>query len=146
MPSSRLILCEKTARWAPALRAALGDSRLQLVETRSIPGCEEALAASPASFIAIEVTIANLDATLDLVRRIKAHYANAVVVALCPTDALAAAPLLREAGVIDVAVSVLEAPRLARLARRHHQQAPADPLTPREFVAERLPWPAHATK
>jgi hypothetical protein len=145
MPSPRLILCEKTERWAAAFRAALGKSQQQLLETRSLPGCEEALAASPASFIAIEVTASNLEATLDFVGRISSHYPNAALVALLSPETLAAAPLLREAGAIDVAASVLEAPRLARLAQRHHQLAPLEPLAPRQFLAERLPWLSHAT-
>jgi hypothetical protein len=141
----RLILCEKTKRWAAAFRAALGKSQQLMLETRSLPGCEEALAASPASFIAIDVTASNLEATLDFVRRISSHYPNAALVALLSPEFLAAAPLLREAGAIDFAASVLEAPRLARLAQRHHQLAPVAPLTPRQFLIERLPWPSHAT-
>src|SRR5262245_29411191 len=145
MPACRFILCEKTSRWAAAFRATLGKSQLQIVETRSLRGCEEALAASPASFIAIEVTNSNLEATLDFVRRVSSHNPNAALVALLAVETSAAAPLLREAGAIDVAASVLEAPRLVRLAQRHHQLAPLEPLAPRQFLAERLPWPSHAT-
>jgi DNA-binding NtrC family response regulator len=145
MPISRFILCEKTTRWASALRAQLAKSRLQLVETRSLPGCAEALAASPASFVAIEITPNNLEPVLDLIRRIAAHYSHAVVAALLSAETLAAAPLFREAGAIDVASSVLQAPRLIRLAQKHYDQAAADPLTARQFVSERLPWPSHAT-
>jgi len=145
MTACRFILCEKTARWAAAFRTALGKSQPQIIETRSLPGCEEALAASPASFIAIEVTTSNLEATLDLVRRVSSHNPNAALVALLAVETSAAAPLLREAGGIDVAVSVLDAPRLARLAQRHYAQAPAEPLTSRQFLAERLPWPSQAT-
>jgi hypothetical protein len=141
----RLILSEKSARWAAAFRAALDKSQSQIIETRSLAGCEEALAASTASFAAIEVTASNLEATLDFVRRISSYYPNAALVALLSPESLAAAPLLREAGAIDVAASVLDAPRLARLAQRHHQLAPLEPLTPRQFLVERLPWPSHAT-
>lgn len=145
MPACRFILCEKTARWAVAFRAALGKSQPQIIETRSLPGCEEALAVSPVSFIAIEVIASNLEGTLGFVGRILRYYPNAALVALLSPESLAAAPLLREAGAIDVAASVLEAPRLARLAQRHHELAPLDPLTPRQFLAERLPWPSHST-
>src|SRR5206468_1030368 len=114
-------------------------------ETRSLPGCEEALASSPASLVAVEVTPANLDAALDFVSRTNLQCPRAALIALLSPELLAAAPLLREAGAIDVATSVLEASRLARLAQRHFQQAPLEPLTARQFVADRLPWPAHAT-
>ena len=145
MTACRFILCEKTARWAAAFRTALGKSQPQIIETRSLPGCEEALAASPASFIAIEVTASSLDATLDFVRRISSHYPNAALVALVSSESLAAMPLLREAGAIDVAASVLDAPCVSRLAQRQHQLAPLEPLSPHQFLAERLPWPSHAT-
>jgi hypothetical protein len=144
MPLCRFILCEKSTRWAAALRAALTKSQPQIIETRSLPGCEEALAASPASFIAVEVTIANLETALAFLRRTPSHFPNAATVALLSPETLAAAALLREAGAIDVAASVLASPRLARLAQRHHAQVPAEPLTLSEFVAQRLPWPAHA--
>src|SRR5262245_50740245 len=145
MPACRFILCEKTARWAAAFRAALGKSQPQIIETRSLPSCEEALVVSRASFIAIELSVTNPEATLDFVRHVSSHYPNAALVALLAVETSAAAPLLREAGAIDVAASVLEAPRLARLAQRHHQLAPLEPLAPRQFLAERLPWPSHAT-
>jgi len=145
MPPCRLILCEKSSRWAAAFRAALGQSQPQIIETRSLPGCEEALAASPASCVAIEITAANLEAALDFVQQTSARYPNAAVIALLSPESLTTAPLLREAGAIDVATSVLAAPRLARLTQRHSNLAPSEPLTARQFVAERLPWPSHAT-
>ena len=147
MSSSRLILCEKTARWAAALRAALpvGSQELQIIETRSFRGCEEALARSPASLVAVEVTSTNLEAALDFVSRTNSQHPHAAIIALISPEVLAAAPLLREAGAIDVAGSVLELSRLARLAQRHFRQAPLEPFTARQFVADRLPWPAHAT-
>ena len=145
MPACRFILCEKTTRWAAAFRAALGRSQPQLRETRSLPGCEEALAASPTSFLAIEVTAVNLEATLDFTRRNSIHFPNAALVALLSSETLAAAPLFREAGAIDIAASVLEAPRLARLAQRYHHQTPIEPLSAHQFLTERLPWPSQAT-
>ncbi|MBW8884217.1 MAG: hypothetical protein JF612_05455 [Planctomycetia bacterium] len=157
--SSRLILCEKTARWVTAFGAAgsvgcvkaaprgrnAPSRKIEIIETRSIPGCEEALAASPTSFVAIEVTAVNVEATLSFLIRTASRFPRAALVALLSPDTQGAAPLFREAGAIDVAASVLEAPRLVRLAQRHQQQAPADALTPRQFVAECLPWPTHAT-
>ena len=145
MTACNFILCEKTARWAAAFRTSLGKSQPQIIETRSLPGCEEALAASPASFIAIEVTTSNLEDTLDFVRRISSHFPNAALAGLLSPESAAAAPLLREAGSIDIAISVLDVPRITCLARRHHDQAPAEALAPRQFLAERMPWSAHAT-
>ena len=54
-------------------------------------------------------------------------------------------PLLRQAGAVDVICSLLEAPRLARLARRQLTLAPKQAISFDEFVAERMPWRAYAT-
>src|SRR5438105_3890596 len=142
MPASLLFLCEKTNRWTAALRPALRGSKLRLVETRSLAACEAALDESPASLVAIEITAANSEAAIEFVGNCQARYPRAAVLALVTLEVSAIRHLLREAGAIDVATSVLEAPRLARLAQRHFEQAPPMPLTLHQFVAERLPWPA----
>jgi hypothetical protein len=143
--SNRLfILCEKTSRWAAAVRPALRAADAQLIETRSIAGCQAALDQSPTSLVAIEVTLANLEAAVEYLKRLGPQYPRAAAIALMTAELLPAAPLVREAGAIDVATSVLDAPRLARLARRHFQLVPQPALTAQEFVNERLSWPAHA--
>jgi hypothetical protein len=145
MPPCRLILCEKTGRWAAALRISLDAAGPQLVETRSLAACEEALAQSPASLVAVEVTVANLEAVVEFLRQSSQRFGQSVVVALLTVDTAAAASLLREAGAIEALRSVLEAPRLARLAGRQFALAPAEQLSLREFTAQRMPWAAHRT-
>jgi hypothetical protein len=147
MSPCRLIICEKASHWSLALRVALTRSPPAIVETRGLAHAEAALADSPASLIALETTTANLDAVLDFLDRARTTFPDAQLVGLLPNESASAAPLLREAGAIDVLHSVLDADRLARLARRHFALAPArGPLTLREFAAERLPWPAYATQ
>jgi len=146
MTICRLILCEKSSHWAAALRSALAGQPPAVVETRSLSQAEAALAESPASVVAIEATAANLDAALALIHRARSQFHHVQFVGLLPSEAAPAAPLRREAGAIDVLTSVLDADRLARLARRQFVLAPpAGPLTIRELVADRLPWLAHAT-
>lgn len=145
MSTCRLITCEKTSHWAAALRAALAGGPPALVETRSWADCQAALAAAPASLVAIEVTPANLEAALDAIGRIGQKYPQSRVATLLAPDLLAAEMLLREAGAIEVIGSVLAAPRLARLARRLNSRAPQGELTIQEFVNSRLPWPGLAT-
>jgi DNA-binding NtrC family response regulator len=140
-----LILCEKTSRWAAALRAALRDLRPQSIETRSIAGCQAALDESPASIVAIEVTATNLDAAVEFVARCSLRTPRSAAVALMASQLSSAAALFREAGALDVATSMLDAPRLAKLVRRHFEQAPQPALSVRQLAAERLPWSAHAS-
>jgi len=140
-----LILCEKTSRWAAAFRTALRDSRPQIIETRSIAGCQAVLEESPASLVAIEITPANLEAAIEFVAQCSGRVPRAAAVALMASELSSAALLFREAGALDVATSVLDAPRLAKLVRRHFKQAPQPALSIRQLAAERLPWPAHAS-
>ena len=146
MHSCRLIVCEKTSHWAAALRACLGGRPPRIVETRSLVNCEDALSQSPAGVVALETTPANLDAVLSFIASINNRFPRVSIVVLLTADAASAAALLREAGAIDAVASVLELPRVMRLARRKLRQTAGEPLSLHQFVAERLPWPAHATE
>jgi DNA-binding NtrC family response regulator len=145
MSQCRLIVCEKSSHWASALRSALRYRPPQVVETRSLAGCEAALAESPSSLVAIEATANNLEALLGFITSVKQPFPRASVVVLLAPESLHAAPLLREAGAIDAITSVLQAPRAARLARRQLALAPKQEADVREFITQRMPWPAYAT-
>lgn len=151
MTNCRLILCEKTPHFAPAVRRELSGIALSIVETRSIAACEAALAESPESLVAIETTTANLKSVVEFLAGLNDHFRGAAAAALLTADSEPAELLLAEAGAIAVFRSVLDAPALARLAGQKLANAsPSDLsgqelLTPQEFIAGRLPWPAHAT-
>ena len=141
----RLIVCEKTSHFAPALRRELIDHPSFVVETRSLPGCLAALAESPESLIAIEVTPANLESAITFIEQVGRRYPQSSTVALVDADTLPASNLLAEAGAIAVFTSVLESSRLAQLAQRKLAQATKPELTLPEFINQRLPWPAFAS-
>jgi hypothetical protein len=136
----RLIVLEKTNRWAAALRAALLGSRMRVLETRSLTGCESALCEAPASVVALEVTPANLDLVVDFVLQNSRRFPRAALVALLAEDAAGAEQAVREAGAIDAIGSVLGAPRIARLASRQFSLAPPPELSLQELVERQLPW------
>jgi DNA-binding NtrC family response regulator len=140
-----LILSEKTGRWAAALRLALDGGGPQIVETRSLAACEQALAQSPASLVAVEASPLHLEPTIEFIRRMQDRFSQCAVVALMATETVPAAPLLQEAGAIDALTSILEAPRLARLAQRQLALVPPEETTLRDLTARRMPWAAHAT-
>jgi hypothetical protein len=146
MTSCRLILCEKSAHFAPALRRELAGNSLRLVEARSFAGCEAALADSPESLVGIEVTAANLESVIDFLALLNGRYPRAAAIALLTTEIATAETLVTEAGAIAVFRSMLDAPALARLAKRKFAGASSGDLSLPEFVANRLPWPAHATQ
>jgi hypothetical protein len=147
MTTCRLIVCEKSTHWAAALRGALAGKPPAIVETRSLAQADATLRESPSSLAAIEVTAGNLEAVVDFIGRSLRTLPQAKFVGLVTNEVRAAECLLREAGAIDVLASLIEIDRLVRLAQRQFALAPAaGPLTMHEFVAERLPWPAHATQ
>jgi hypothetical protein len=150
MPTARLIVCERTGRWAAALVRELGSGGPQVVQVRSLAQCEAELTARAAAVAAVEVTPANLQAAVALFLRARV-IPQVRLVALLAAELAGAEVLLREAGACDVLTSLLQAPGLARLAGRHCRMAssptqPAD-MPMGEFhasLAERLPWPAYA--
>jgi hypothetical protein len=87
----------------------------------------------------------NLEAVVDFLRRLSQRFPRAMAVALLAPEAEAAAGMLREAGAVDAIASVVDAPRLAGLARRHHARAPKREMSLHEFVTAQMPWAAHAT-
>ena len=48
-------MCERTGRWAVALRRELAATGVRVWETRTLAGCREELEQSPASFVTLEV-------------------------------------------------------------------------------------------
>jgi DNA-binding NtrC family response regulator len=145
MHPCRIIVCEKTTHWASALRSELSGATPQITEIRSLSACESELSQLPASLVALEVTLSNCEASLDFIVRTREKFPGAVIVALVSHEPLDATPLLREAGVIDVIASVLEIPRLARLARRKFILTPQPEVSLRESVFQRMPWATYAS-
>jgi hypothetical protein len=145
MHPCRLILCEKNGQWASMLRAELRDAPPMIAETRSFVGCLSELGQSPASLAAVEVTTTNCEPALDFLIQNRERFPEAVFVAFVDHESSGAELLLREAGAIDVIRSVLEIPRLARLARRKYGRTPHPQVSLRDWASERMPWPAYAT-
>jgi hypothetical protein len=141
-----LILCEKTSRWAIALRRVLGPRSDVLVETRSLAQCLRELAASPASLVAIETTTANLESVVAFVQLQSRQFDHARFAAVGDGSLITAAPLLAEAGAVAVLTSPREARRLVRLAVRHLAHAPPADLPLAEAIWDRLPWSGFATR
>jgi hypothetical protein len=140
MSTARLILCEKSSRWAVALRRTLGPDQHVLRQTRSLAECGRELAAAPASLVAIECTDENLDKAVLAINEWATHYPHARFAAVFDSSLAAAEPLLREAGAAAVIDSPRQALALARLALGHVARAPAGDLPLVESIRQRLPW------
>jgi hypothetical protein len=134
-----LITCERTGRWAIALRRELPPG-VRIHETRSVPECFRTLAASPAGFVVAELTRSNVDVLLERFLRLERDFPSARV-AIVAERALADWEwLVGEAGAVHFTTSLREAKPLAALALRHLRQAPSPRLGLAERIWAELPW------
>lgn len=135
-----LIICEKTNRWAVALRRALGRQASLVRETRSLPECQRAAITAPASFVALQVTETNLDGALGLIQTCSRLLPNVRFAALIDPALQDAIGALREAGAVHVVDTTASAEELAKIALRHIALARPELLPLREQIWQRLPW------
>ena len=145
MSKCSLILCEKTGAWAAALRAIAPPQAVDIVETRGLPAADAALAQAGASVLALQITADNMTSIVDFWLETAVQYPRARMVGLADAGNAAGAVVLREAGAIDVICSVLDLPRLSRLADRQAARTPRREVSIGEWTSARMPWKALAT-
>jgi hypothetical protein len=145
MAQPRLILAERTHRWANAWRR-WGDDRVSLMELRSIAQCAAALEESPASAAALEADLAGPEQILDLLSQWRERFPRAHLVVLAGPDWRAGELALREAGASSVVFAPREWPTASRAIALHLANQPiAEPAgSLEEQIKQRLPWPRFA--
>lgn len=137
----KLIVCESTSRWAPAIRRATFGIRLPLIETRSLRACGEELAARPYSIAAIETSPANLAVVVEMIDRWRRDAIGLRILALASTPLDHASDLLLDAGASYVIESPLKLAPLLRIVERHLRPRPrAEVATLEARLAAELPW------
>ena len=146
MSIPRVILCEKSGRWAVAFRRALAVQGDFIVQTRSLAEATRQLAASPASIVAVEATAGNLEAVLAALPDWVRQFPHCRVIALLGAEVQAAETLLREAGAVAVLNATRDAPSAANLVRRHLETAPQAELPLEQAIERGLPWSKWATQ
>jgi hypothetical protein len=138
--AAKLIVCERTGRWAVALRRELADTSTRIHETRTIADCWQALEEAPSSFLLVELTAANAEGLLRKVVRLQRDFPLARLAVVADRCLAACEWLMREAGAVHFACSSRELGPLSSVIIRHLAQAPA----PRQTLVERiwagLPW------
>ncbi len=145
----RVIVCERSGRWAAALRRVLARE-LSLRETRSLAECEAELREAPESFLVVELTATHLGGVLELLTCVGAEYRWARI-AVVAERSVAAGELtacewtMREAGAIHFVTSPRQAAELARLAERHAALVPRPKRSLAAQVWDSLPWPEAAS-
>jgi ActR/RegA family two-component response regulator len=137
--AAKLIVCERTGRWAVALRRELAEVGVRVWETRTLADCRDELAANPASFAVIELR-ANVEGLLRLLARQQRQFPAARLAVVAGRSQADYEWLMREAGAVHFLCSPRQVAVLARLACRHLAEVPP----PQQSLAERiwagLPW------
>lgn len=136
----RVIVCERTGRWAVALRRELGDAAVRLHETRSLADSWDMLHRFPASFVVVELTRGNADALLARLAMLERHHPRARVAIVAERELLHYQELLREAGAAWFVVSPRQLTPLVQAVGRHLEQVPSPQLSLAEQVWAELPW------
>ena len=143
--TARLIVCERTGRWAVALRRELPEGADFVQETRSLAECFEALGGDPAgpvaaSFAVIELTAAGVDELLGRMARLQRDFPLARIAVVAPRAMAAYEWLFREAGAVHFTSSPRQLGPLAKAARRHLAGAPVRQQSLAERLWSSLPW------
>ena len=137
--AAKLIVCERSGRWAVALRRELAEAGVRVWETRTLADCRDELVANPASFAVIELGT-NLGGLLRLLVRQPRQFPAARLAVVTDRAEADYEWLLREAGAVHFLCSPRQVAVLARLACRHLADVPP----PQQSFAERiwmsLPW------
>lgn len=140
--TARLIVCEKSGRWAAALRRQAGERELPIVEARSSEQAVRELETFPASLVAVEMIAASAAEAASRWSATAQRFPAARWIALLD-EALANHELLfREAGALHIVVSPRDLSATVRLIRRHLARAPQSEMSLEESILARLPWPA----
>ncbi len=137
---ARLIVCERSGRWAVAMRRELVADGIRVHETRSLAECWEVLAAAPGSFVVVELTPANAETLLGRMAWLHSEFPLARITVVADRGLAAYEWLMREAGAVYFTCSPRRLGPAARLVRRHLDQVPSPPQSVVERIWASLPW------
>jgi len=138
--AARLIVCERSGRWAVALRRELDADPIRVYETRSLKDCWNMLAEAPASFVLVEWTPRIAEALLDRMARLPRDFPLARVAVVADRCLARYEWLIREAGAVHFTCSPRQLGPVTRLACRHLAQVPTPPQTITQRIWAGLPW------
>jgi hypothetical protein len=143
MQQAKLIVCERSGRWATALRRSLvdndaEDSEIDIVETRSVSDCRDELVAAPESLVVLEISPANTAAAVELLTYIDRWFAISRSLVVADRAHSSFEPIAREAGAIDFLTSPRQLPRTVGATRRHFARTSTRPKSLAVGLLERF--------
>jgi hypothetical protein len=137
--AAKLIVCERTGRWAVAMRRELADAGVRVWETRALADCRDELIENPASFVIVELGSSS-GGVLRFLASISRRFPAARVAVVADRSRADYELLMREAGAVHFVYSPRRIGMLARLACRHLAQAPSTQHSFAERIWSSLPW------
>lgn len=136
---ARLIVCERTGRWAVALRRELAGAGIRVWETRTLADCWGELFESPASFAVTELG-GNVADLLHRMARLPREFPAVRLGVVADRSLARYEALMCEAGAVHFSCSVRQVAPLARTACCHLAQIPPPPQSLTERIWASLPW------
>ena len=140
IPAARLIVCERTGRWATVLRRELGQQGPRVHETRHLDDVWSELPAARASLVVVEASPARLAAVANWLLRLGTTYPLARTIIVGDANLAEIEWLLREAGAIWVHRLIRDPAPVVRVALRHLAACRSADRSWREQCFDRLPW------
>jgi hypothetical protein len=136
---ARLIVCEKTERWALAWRGLTGES-VAFWQTRSLAEVGERLREAPASVVALECPLDRVGEVCRWLERRVADFPQMRTVVLADPPLRPAECVLRTAGAQQVVYSPQALPAVTRWVVRHLDQVPRVVVPIRSWAWQKMPW------
>lgn len=137
---ARLIVCERTGRWAMALRHELTGAGVRVWETRTLADCWGELAESPASFVVLELD-RHVAGLLHYLARQPREFPLARLAVVADRSQAGHEWVVREAGAVCFLASPRRVGPLAQLVCRHLAQVPLPQQSLTDRIWASLPWP-----
>jgi hypothetical protein len=137
---ARLVVCERTGRWAVVLRRELAEAGVRVWETRSLADCWQELAAAPGSFLVVELRPDNAEGLLGRMVWLPREFPLARVAVVAARGLAGHEWLMREAGAVHMTCSPRRLGPLAEIALRHLAGIPAPQQTMVARIWSSLPW------
>jgi hypothetical protein len=142
MAIAPLIVLERDGHWAAALRLAMGDAVVPLVEIRSWDECWPRLEKRPSALVAVELTDANVDAVVAALERIDRRFPQAAVLILAERTLAPYRSVLCEAGALHFVSSPRKLGGVNEILRRcsNFSETAASASSRLDEIVAELPW------
>jgi hypothetical protein len=142
MQQAKLLVCEPVPNWVAAIRWSWPCDSEPFVEAANLADCRRHLASHPASLLALDCTALSKHELLLWMLEIKCHFPLVRVIALLARGHGGWEWLIRELGAVHVLVGTREVDTIFTFYKHHLASLPEPQLSLREWIWNRLPWPA----